>query len=161
MPALLEGEYLGMVRGSLGSTRGKGIRSVLRVLVCTWEFRYILASNMDLGLVQRKRPCPQKIAAKWTIEWQEGFAGLLRLLGTCLRSCWEPVTEPGIESRMARSPWCCTRLVLLTTALLAEGRCPQVLFFCAIVMVNVDFCVIFLILPTRSSGTGAQDDVSF
>lgn len=31
MPALLEGEYLGMVRGSLGSTRARGIRSVLRV----------------------------------------------------------------------------------------------------------------------------------
>lgn len=31
MPALLEGEYLGMVRGWLGSTRERGIRSVLRV----------------------------------------------------------------------------------------------------------------------------------
>lgn len=33
--------------------------------------------------------------------------------------------------------------------------------FLLILMVRVDFCAItFLILPTRSSGTGAQNDVS-
>lgn len=35
MPALHEGEYCGVVRGSLGSTQGRGIGSVLRLLVYT------------------------------------------------------------------------------------------------------------------------------
>lgn len=38
-----------MVGGSLGSTRGRGVGSVLRLLVYTWEFRYVLASHVDFG----------------------------------------------------------------------------------------------------------------
>lgn len=35
------------------------------------------------------------------------------------------------------------------------------LFFCSIVMVNVESCVVtFLVLPLWSPGPGAQDDVS-
>lgn len=45
MHALPQGEYLGMVRGSLGSKRGESSGQ----LVCTREFRYIPAGNMNFS----------------------------------------------------------------------------------------------------------------
>lgn len=69
MHALPEGEYLGMVRGSLGSKRGEKSGQ----LVCTREFRYIPAGNTNFS---------PKISPLLLLNGpQTGRKGLLPFLG--------------------------------------------------------------------------------
>lgn len=73
MHALPEGEYLGMVRGLLGSKRGEESSQ----LVCTREFRYILADNMNFS--PKKMPLLSK---QLLLNGpQTGRKGLLPFLG--------------------------------------------------------------------------------
>lgn len=73
MHTLPEGEYLGMVRGLLGSKRGEESSQ----LVCMREFRYILADNMNFS--PKKMPL---LSEQLLLNGpQTGRKGLLPFLG--------------------------------------------------------------------------------